>query len=198
MTVLLNGFPVLDDRLAFGFQSDPQFLTTGPRFPNGGRQTNPLRTLPLMVFTFTYNNQTLTDIQQIREMYYDVDGANGSFLMKDFIKPEMINRQIGVGDTVETDFQITLPIGSSKSKVIKHIQPGTLRVFLDGVETFDFTEALGLTTLGSAPGSGVIISIHCGYYYRVKFDQDRFPAARIAAPNPTGKIQNLTATEQPE
>lgn len=198
MSVLLNGFPILDDRLAFGFQSNPQFDTTGPRLPNGARRTNPKRSVPVMTFAFTYNNQRLADIQQIREMYYDVEGANLPFLIKDHIKPNIVNRQIGVGDTVETDFQITLGLGATITKVLKHIEPGTLTVYLDGVPTDAYTETLGLVSLTAAPGSGVIVTVDCHYFYKVKFDQDNFPAVRIAAPTQTGKIQNLTATEQPE
>lgn len=198
MSVLLNGFPVLDDRLAFGFQSNPQFDTTGPRVPNGARLTNPKRSLPVMTFSFTYNNQALADIQQIREMYYDVEGANLPFLIKDYIQPNIVNRLIGIGDAVETDFQITLPLGATKTKVIKHIEPGSLFVYLDGTPTNAYTETLGLVSLTVAAGSGVKVTVDFAFYYKVKFDQDNFPAVRIAAPNQIGKIQNLTATEQPE
>lgn len=194
----VNGFPVLDDRLAFGFQSDPQFLTTGPVMPDGSRPTTPLRTTPVMTFSFTFNNQNIVDVRQIRHMFYDVKGGDGNFVMKDAIEPGVFNEPIGTGDAVETQFQLTRQLGRENpiTKTVEHIDKPTLVVYLNNVVTNTYTEALGLLTFSPAPGSGVKISYDADVYYKVKFDNDRFPARRVASPNAVGKIENLTATEQ--
>ncbi len=92
-----------------------------------------------------------------------------------------IAQVLGTGDAVRATYQITKLYQSGArtfTRVIKKPVPGTVHVYLDGVEllsgwTVDTTT--GLISFTTPPGIGVIVSATCGFDYPVRFDFDKFP-----------------------
>lgn len=111
--------------------------------------------------------------------------------------------QIGVGDGVETEFQIVKKYTSSAVTRTRNITKpisGTVRVSFDDVEqmsgwTVD-TES-GLITFTSPPALGVVIKAGCKFYVPVRFSQDVDEGGLIASLDDfsSGSIDSIVLEE---
>lgn len=92
--------------------------------------------------------------------------------------PGANDQSIGVGDGVETVFQLTKAYGAPAyvRRIMKPLS-SSVRVALDGVEctddAFSADETTGLVAFGAAPGIGVSVSAGFLFDTPVRFDADR-------------------------
>ena len=131
-----------------------------------------------------YGVQSKDTINVILEFFHVMEGRGNSFPFKDWsdfnigVDATDTPQEVGLGDTVEKDFQIVrrYTAGSvTKDRLIEKPVSGTVRVFLAGVEQFSgFTINLttGIVTFTVAPAGGISVGIICEFDVPVRFDDD--------------------------
>ena len=110
--------------------------------------------------------------------FYARQGRGRGFRFKDWSDFEVITGNIGTGDGLNTDFQLRKQYVSGAvtyNRTITKPVAGTVRIFLDGIETFDFVvdTTTGVVTMGVAPGGGVVVTATFEFDVPVRFDTDK-------------------------
>jgi uncharacterized protein (TIGR02217 family) len=118
------------------------------------------------------SSSQIDDIHTIIGFYNARKGAYDDFLFKDDTDYQMTGQNIGSGNGQSTIFQIVRNYGGFLEPV-KGVKSSTLKVYLDGVLTTDYTLSdYGVITFNSAPANTVAITVDCEFYYRVRFNDD--------------------------
>ena len=135
--------------------------------------------------------RSLDDLDQVLAFFEARRGQLFGFRWKDWLDhkscppsgaPAPDDQGIGLGDGVETLFQLAKSYGSGAEAMIRPITrpvDGTVLVALDGVEQtegVDFTAdpATGIVAFTAAPGVGVAVTAGFEFDVPVRFDTDVF------------------------
>lgn len=156
---------------------------------------------------FKDRTQAKNSYGDIIDFFYARQGSAHSFRFKDWSDFEIgdttdaTTRQlIGVGDTVETQFQIIKKYTSGSitfDRTITKIVAGTLRVWENGVEVFSpgswsVNLLTGIITFVSAPAA-VNIEVICEFDVPVRFTQDNLVISLEAIE--AGAVPNIPVVE---
>ena len=84
---------------------------------------------------------------------------------------------LGVGDGEASSFPLVRTYGAVTRRITRPVS-GSVRVFLDGVETMAFSVSAGMVTLDAPPGDGVEVSASFLFDVPVRFTEDRLSVSR--------------------
>lgn len=129
-----------------------------------------------------------TAVHDVRDFFYARKGRAHGFRFKDWTdfqigdvaNPTTDNQSIGLGDTIQTLFQVFKRYSSGGfdyDRTIKKLVSGQVVVLLDNVvQVSGFTIQLnaGTITFTSAPGAGVNVQVALEFDTPVRFDDDHF------------------------
>lgn len=143
-----------------GVKGGPQFNTSVLMTDGGNTDTNQNWTLPLYRGNIGYGVQTKENLDDIINFFWARRGRLRGFLFRDWSDFKLTAQQIGVGDGVETDFQIvrtyTDTVLPFTRTITRPVENGTglptLHVSVNGVQ-------LGLSSWSLQPFGVVRITV---------------------------------------
>jgi len=185
-------FPALPG-ISMDIKTTAQFSTVVQTGPDRGEARVSLDPFPLWQFeiSFGYIRDYLeaaeagispetgyTQLQQIVALFCACSGKLKSFLLSPSIITKRSNEgvvtagTIGTGDGATLDFQTIRTVGAYYDEV-QNVTPGTMHVFLNGVETTAFSlSSSGVIQFLTPPAIGVLITASFEWMYRVRFVED--------------------------
>jgi len=166
----------------------PQFQTSVARVRSGRETRNQIWQYPLHIFNVAHGAKVLSDLDDVIDFFYVAAGRFSAWRYKDWRDYKstdgMIDtvigddQDIGVGDALETDFQLikTYTVGSVNfSRKITRPVSGTVKVYLDGVEQvsgFTVDHDTGIVSFSVAPGATVRVSAGYEFDIPARFSED--------------------------
>lgn len=119
-----------------------------------------------------------TDIAALLGFFRARMGPARGFRLRDPFDWRGLGELLGEGDGVARQFQLVKRYGEVVRRITRP-EAGTLRVYLDGVETQDFVLGEGgSVALAAAPGAGVVVSASFAFDVPVRFAEDRLQVSR--------------------
>lgn len=168
----------LSEDVERGAQGGPKFKTTILELWSGHEVRNIDWQRARGEWDVGYGVQNLTLLNEVVAFFYARQGRGRGFRFKDWADYVGTEQNLGVGDAAEDQFQLRKQYTSglvTYNRIINKPATGTVRCFLDAVETFDFTvdTTTGLVTFTSAPGAGVVVTATYEFDVPVRFDTDK-------------------------
>lgn len=195
---------ILSDKLAVGYTSGPEFLTSTVSLSSGYEVRNARRAQPRWRFNFSIAEGHADGIRQMLDFYMGRRGRLYSWLLKDPWDYQLIDESILVAAGGETTAQIkkTYNVGGPApiTRTIRYIASGTLKVYVNGVLDSGATQTNGLVTLSSPLTIGQVVTIGSNaspteYYFPVRFLND-FAGLQMSSQSANyGSIQSFDAIE---
>ena len=188
---------ILDDRLAAGFIGGAAWLTSVVDMSGGSERRNQRRTVAPHEYTFSYASRGIEDCRQIKHFNLDMRGQKNPWLLHDFSDDHADHSLIGTGDGAVALFQasITYGVETPYTRIIRHIMPGSLFVYVNGVLSAVLSESGGAITLASPPSNGALVRASFGFFVPVRFTVDRCDIEVLGPMGAQGRIANLGARE---
>ena len=189
--------PRFPDNIAYGSQSTAKYLTGVTVLQSGFEQRNTLWSQTRNSFDASYGTRSRVDLEAVRNFFHAMRGRFNGFRFKDWsdfssgssvtgdqgallTAPTDTDQAIGIGDTIEVDFQLIKNyIEGTETLVRDIIKPvvGTVVVALDSVPQADpgdysVDPITGIVTFVSPPGAAAVVT--AGYEFDVpsRFDVD--------------------------
>ncbi len=162
--------------LAWDVTTSPQFNTRAHRAMSGSEVRSASMVYPLWKFGLKYellrNDNINNELKTLAGFFNARQGQFDSFLYSNPTDNSVTAQQIGVGDGVQTQFQILRDFGG-------YVEPvqnlnGAPSIFLNGaLQSTGYTiSATGLLTFTFAPAAGGAITWTGSFYYRCRFLSD--------------------------
>lgn len=144
----------LSELIERGATGGPMWDTAIGFLDGGGEQRNKNWIDPLMRFEFGYGVLSATELDEVRDMHYNVSGRHEGFLFRDWSDhtigtPKFVPtspQQIALGDGATTVFQVVRRHEKGArvyERPIYKIESPTDRVFINAVEQTRVTSGLG-------------------------------------------------------
>jgi len=195
MSFLEIRFP---DSISFNSSTILEFNTTIITSKNGKEYRNVNWNNNKMKFNIVNGIKTKSELNEVIKFFRNVKGKAYGFRFKDWTDFSATNQQIGIGNGETKEFQLikTYTInGNTYTRKIKKPVISTIKVFLDGVETNDFSIDLtnGLITFEVAPSDTTIITANFEFDVPVRFNNDLLEVSLNSLSS--GKINNLELIE---
>lgn len=172
----------LPDDIERGASGGPGFLTDIVELASGFEQRNSRRSRSRAVYNIGYGLRSREDNEVIINFFYARRGRLIGFRFRDWsdFQIEALDgtpQVVGVGNGSDVQFQLRKTyqdIAGSFDRFILKPVDGTVRVFLDTVETTDFTLDIdtGVLSLNTAPAVGVFVQVTGEFDVPVRFDTD--------------------------
>jgi len=175
--------------IALGARGGPQRQTGIATLVSGAEERNSRWANSRRRFDAGYGVKSRADMQTILEFFEERRGRFHSFLWRDAfdfstaaatMAVSAMDQPIGIGDGIETKFQLSKRYGSDfdpYDRPISKPDANSVLVALDGTQIAgaDFTldPLSGLLTFTTAPAASVIITAGCEFDIVVRFDIDQ-------------------------
>ena len=200
---------ILDDKLAVGYTSGPEFLTSIVPLSGGFESRNARRAAPRWRFDFSIAELDDDQIREMLDFYMGRRGPLYSWLLKDPWNFQLVDETALIGGTVlvaaggETTAQIIKRYdigGNPYTRTIKYIASGTLKVYVNGSIDSGAAQTNGLITLSSPLTAGQVVTVGIEatpteYYFPVRFRND-FAGLQMTSQSANyGSIQSFDAQE---
>ena len=161
-----------------GFQGGPEFKTTVLVLSSGFERRNVDWEVARGRWDIAYGLRDLDSIAEVRDFFYARQGRARGFRFRDWSDFEATNENIGTGNSTQTAFQLRRQYASGVITYNRNISKpvaGTVRMFLDTVETSAFTvdTTTGIVTFASPPGNAVVVTSTFQFDVPVRFDIDQ-------------------------
>jgi uncharacterized protein (TIGR02217 family) len=174
--------------LAWSVIKTPTFQTRIQRAVSGRELRALDYPFPLWQFTLVFDllrDNPATGYDELRTLmgfFMLCQGAYGTFLFEDPSDHQVTGQQIGIGNASTTVFQLQRAMGATLlggGFLEPIVAPNVVSaVYLDGITqspgTYSVDASTGLLTFDTAPGSGLIITVDCSYYFRCRFTDDSY------------------------
>lgn len=178
--------------ISYGSEGGPVFQTSRAQLRSGKEIKNRDWPYPLQQFNVLPGIKTPTELEDVREYFYVLGGADGTMRYKDFSDwkscalgdtPAQDDQVLGTGDGANRDFEIskTYTKGAlSLRRPIDGALPSTLLVEVDGVlaTSSDYTFTTGTRniqfTVLATPSAGAIVKAGYEMDVIVSFGSDTF------------------------
>jgi uncharacterized protein (TIGR02217 family) len=166
-------FPSLPG-LAWGTQRRPKWASRVQRATSGKRQAIGYMSYPLYEWSIQFNvlreYSSFNELQQLQGFFNTMRGRFDTFLFADPHDAIASVQQIGVGNGVQTDFQLARSYGGFAEPVVA---PGIItNVRKAGVTTSYIILDNGVIRISPAPTAGQVIDWTGTFRYRCAFAQD--------------------------
>jgi len=182
---VINDF--IGDLFGYDLQCNILWKTDIVKYDTGVEQRNQIWSVPKRSWVLPYNNLTLTQRNNLVELFNRMRGGCSEFLFEDPFDYECALTECSItAVAAQTNFQLLKKYYPNESDYFsenkKDIQPSTVHqpiIKVDGAtktETnhYNLDDATGIVVFGSAPGAGKVITANYYYYYRVRFDIDSY------------------------
>ena len=165
-----------------GAQGGPLFKTTILPLSNGFERRNIDWSLARSTWDIGYGIQSLETLNAVRDFFYARQGRGRGFRFRDWSDYLTTGENIGTGTGSQTDYTLRRQYTSglvTYNRPINKPVSGTVRMFLDGIETAGFTvnTTTGVVSFSPAPGNGVVITANFEFDVPVRFDTDQLNIA---------------------
>ena len=161
--------------LAFGTRGGPLRPTDVLQFANGRETRNARGRHSLRRYNAIAGLKSRKQAIDLLQFYESRLGPLYGFRFRDPLDHEADN-EIAIGDGLRTDFQLSKRYGTppqSYSRPITKPVPGTVRIFVDGVESAVSVDYLrGIISFSTAPDDGAIIRAQFEFDVPVRFGSD--------------------------
>lgn len=173
--------PRFPDDIAYGSGGGPEFRTHVFEGHSGVEQRNAAWTVARARYDVGYGIRDTASMAIVRAFFYNCHGKASGFRFKDWADYTMTAEQIGVGDAVETVFQITKTYSTGGETYVrtitKPIDDATFTVFVNAVEQTEITHytvdyTTGIITFVTAPPNTETVTVTCEFDVPVRFDTD--------------------------
>jgi uncharacterized protein (TIGR02217 family) len=166
-----------------GVKGGPQFNTSVLMTDGGNTDTNQNWTLPLYRGNVGYGIQTKENLDAVINFFWARRGRLRGFLFRDWSDFKLTAQQIGVGDGIETDFQIVRTYADTvlpfTRTITRPVESGsgfpTLHVSVNGVQlglSSWSLQPLGVVRITVAPAMGEVITVDGVFDIPVQFATD--------------------------
>jgi uncharacterized protein (TIGR02217 family) len=170
----------LPDDIERGAVGGPAFKTSSTPLASGHAPVVRHWLQPLGGWDIGYGIQSLADLELVKAFFYCRMGSGFGFRFKDWGDFNIPQQEIGVGDGVETAFQVFKRYSDGSfffDRTIYKLVLGTVRVFVNSVELFDpagFSVDLntGIVTLVVAAPAGHLVEVICEFDVPVRLVKD--------------------------
>ncbi len=192
-------FPV---NISWGSRGGPRFKSNVVELPSGGSYRESLWTSPIYMYDARYGVATHTDMYDLIEFIIAREGPIHTFPFKDhrdyastatgtlhYTDDDTVDDEdveIGVGDGVETQFQLVKKYVSGSTTRTRNIYlPYNYVIAVDGVsqtEGVDFTmdTETGVVTFMSAPTGSLSITAGFEFYVKCRFGAEIDDAVQVS------------------
>ena len=144
--------------------------TTVVKSASGKRKAMTTHAYPVVTIESSLVGLTAAQTNEVFGFFCQRRGELEPFLWKDPEDYIVDNLQLAVSNGSTTEYQLLCKIGSFYLPV-KDIVDGTLHVYLDGIETVNYSILDGgVLKFTATPQSGKVITVSFEYYWRVAFD----------------------------
>jgi uncharacterized protein (TIGR02217 family) len=154
----------------------PMFNTQVLRSVSLREQRMALATYPLYTITLQYevirDDATNNELRQLLGFFIARQGSFDSFLFNDTTDNTITDQQIGIGDGVTKDFQLTRTYGTGTEQVCNVNVLTNIKVNNVVTPTGWTLSSAGVLSFATAPGAGQSIKWTGTFYYRCRFAQD--------------------------
>lgn len=164
-----------------GAEGGPLFSTIVNRTDGGNVVTNQNWQYPLFKGNISYGIQNTTDLGLVRAFFYARRGRARGFLFRDWSDYQVTDQvQIGTGDGVETDFQVSITYDDDVlpfTRPITRPVEATMDVYVNNVLANPLTWSLstgGIIVFTSPPANGHAITWTGEFDIPVQFMTDQF------------------------
>lgn len=115
----------------------------------------------------------INELIYINAFYDRMKQLGSAFRFRDWLDFDINQKPIGAGTGIKTTFQLVKIYGTYVYP-LKKIVSGTVKAYLNGIETTAFTVNVntGIITFNTAPANGVIVSATCEFDKPVEFAED--------------------------
>lgn len=169
--------------ISYGSVGGPSYSTSIIRVGSGHEFRNQNWAEGEYRWNVIYGIRREEDIVSLLSFFHARRGRAQGFLYKDWLDFTGDAEQIGVGDAIETEYQLVKGYAEGTPdiyiRVIKKPVGGTVQVFFDTVEQiggWTIDEETGVITFSSPPGDGVVITASYEFDTPARFDVDHLPA----------------------
>ena len=165
-------------RISYGARGGPTFNTTVRQLRSGQESRNANWSATRRRYDVTTAIQDEADKDEFLSFFINRKGKAHGFRFKDWADYSIVAGQIGVGDNVETQFQIIKTYNDGSYQTVRNItRPigSTLKVYFDAVEQvsgFSLNDSTGIITFTTPPASPVVITVDCEFDTPCRFDID--------------------------
>ncbi len=171
--------------ISYGSKGGPGFSTEVYTATSGAEQRNRNWQFARCKYDVSHGIRDKDDMDIILNFFYVMGGKATGFRYKDWSDYQLARGQIGVGNAVKTEFQITKTYTagalSYTRNLLKIVSPVAgppavvFEVYVDDVllstgYTVDYST--GVVTFDTAPTSGQVIEVTCEFDVPVRFDTD--------------------------
>lgn len=176
----------LPENITYGSGGGPMFSTAVFGAASGEEQRNSLWEDARRKYDIAYGIRDKADMDLVLSFFMNVRGRAIGFRMKDWADYQLIDEQIGIGNSSRTAFQITktYSVGaySTVRQIKKPLDGSVTSVTVNGVPTVAYTidYTTGIITFTTAPPTGHAIVINCEFDVPVRFDTDELPLVHEA------------------
>jgi uncharacterized protein (TIGR02217 family) len=168
--------------ISYGATGGPVYSTDVVQTAGGHEQRNTNWSESLAVYNVSHGVKSKTQLDTLIEFFRARQGKSRGFRFKDYTDFDVTGQAIGIGDNIDTTFQLIKSYTSgavSYSRTITKPVSGTVKIYFDTVEqttgwTVDTTT--GIVTFTIAPTSGVSITTDFEFDVPVRFDADQLQA----------------------
>lgn len=166
--------------ISYGSKGGPGFSTTVFMADSGFEQRNINWQNARARYDVSHGIRDKVDMDTVLTFFYNMKGKAVGFRYKDWSDYQLTAEVIGVGDTVETVFQIikTYTVGAENYvRNIVKLVPTVISIEINAVpfvEGVDFTvdDDTGIITFSTVPGA-FDIEVTCEFDVPVRFDTDQ-------------------------
>jgi len=175
--------------IALGARGGPERLTDIAALSSGHEERNSRWAHARRRYNAGYGVKSRADMQEVVSFFEERRGRFHAFLWRDAFDyssnagdgiPTPLDQLIGVGDNVQTEFQLIKRYGQNfdpYDRVIAKPIAASLRVGVNAIELdvndFSVNEATGVVTFLLPPGGGLQITAGFLFDVPVRFDTDR-------------------------
>lgn len=181
--------------ISYGSKGGPEFNTTVFEAASGYEQRNVNWEYARCRYDVSHGIKTKEDMDEILDFFYVVRGKATAFRYKDWSDYQLTMENIGTGDGVQTQFQITKKYTAGAEtytrtlrKIVAAFTPPAhpaagwddpaveFKVYVNDVlQTTGYTvnNNTGVITFSSAPALGHSVKVTCEFDVPVRFDTDK-------------------------
>ena len=167
--------PRFPDNISRGSSGGPRWSTDVVIMQSGHEQRNERWENARHEYNVAYGVKDIVHLEALKQFFMFVRGQAHGFRYKDWADyrsgavqaaPTMLDQQIGIGDGVQTDFQL-VKIYDNYTREIKKPVGGTILVAVDGnpVVPSGIDLTTGIVTITPAPSNGLAVT--AGYEFDV-------------------------------
>lgn len=168
----------LPDAIEQGASGGPSFQTTVLPLSSGGEQRNSDWLEARHEWELGYGIDDRASYDAVRQFFFARRGQAHTFRFKDWSDYELVDEVIGVGDGVNTVFQIirTYETDGPAPYFRRITRPvgGTVSFKIAGTPVSATDNGLGIYTLADVPADGDEVTCSCEFDMCVRFNTDKF------------------------